>query len=217
MPTPSLWSNVEVTVQSAITTANALSAITATSTSTATYGGTDDWATGDYAYLSSIVGMPALDERVIRVSAVNTVGNTFVLEGEDATGYGTFVSGNAQKPTFGTTLALVTDLSTSGGDFDQIDYTTIHDAIKKTIPGAANAIQYSGSCLWDPADAGFIALKNASILKAKRAIKFKFSNGRIAVFVGTIGFTGVPTGSAQDKVVTPFTISMAGVPTYYTA
>ncbi len=212
----SLWSGVQIAVQSALSTAQVISAITKASTGVATYVGADP-SDGSYLYLSDILGMHQVNDRIIRCDNTSTGGNTTELEGEDTTNYDAFTSGNLQVVTFGSSLQIVTDLQASGGDFDQIDTTTVHDLVKKQIPGAANAITYSGSCLWDPADAGFVALKAAADIKAKRGIKLTFSNGRICVFTGYVGFTGLPTGSAQDKVVTPFSINMFGRPTYYTS
>jgi len=214
MANVSLWSGVGVAVQSALASALPISGITKADPGVVTYTGTDP-SNGDYIYLSSVLGMHQLDERVIRAANVNGAGNTFELEDEDTSAYDTFSSGNAQVITFGTTLAIVTDLQVSGGDFDQIDITTIHDNVKKQMPGAASPIVFSGSCIWDVADAGFAALKAASDNKAKRAIKLTFANGQKVVFTGYIGFTGMPVGSAQDKVTTPIQITMFGRPTTY--
>lgn len=212
----SLWSGVQIAVQSALSTAQAISGITKASTGVATYAGADP-ANGSYLYLSDILGMYQLDDRIIRAANTSTGSDTTELEGENTSGYDTFVTGNLQVVTFGASLQIVTDLQASGGDFNKIDVTTVHDLVRKEIPGAANPISYTGSCIWDPADAGFAALKAAADNKEKRGIKVTFANGRIAVFTGYIGFTGLPTGAAQDKVVTPFSIDMFGRPTYYTS
>jgi hypothetical protein len=215
MANVSIWSGVGIAIQSALGNAQTVSGVTKANPGVATYVGSDP-SNGDYIYLSSVLGMFEIEERVIRVANVNGGGNTLELEGEDTTLYGTFTSGNMQPVTFGTTLAIVTDVNVSGGDFARIDTTTVHDLVRKTIPGAANEIVISGSCIWDPSDAGFKALKSASQLKSKRAVKISFANGYKSVFTGYIGFTGVHTGQAQDKVVTPFEISLFGTPTYYT-
>lgn len=214
MANVSLWSNVAIAVQSSLAAALPISGITKADPGVVTYTGTDP-SNGDYLYLSSIQGMSQVDERIFRAANVNGAGNTVELEDEDTTNYDTFSSGNAQVITFGTTLAIVTDVQVSGGEFDQIDVTTIHDNVRKQIPGAASPIVFSGSCIWDVADAGFAALKAASDVKAKRAIRITFANGQKVVFTGYIGFTGLPTGQAQDKVVTPFQITMFGRPTTY--
>lgn len=211
MPTTSLWSGVAVAMQSALAAADTITAITKANpgvVSSTAHG----IANGAYVVLD-VLGMGQVDDRVFRVA--NQSANAFDLEGENTTLYDTFTSGNAKEITFGTTLATLTDLSASGGDFDFIDTTTIHDLVKSQIPGAANPITYSFGSIWDVADAGLVALKAASDLKALRAFRFTFSNGQKMVFNGYVGATNLPVGAAQDKVTTPVVITMFGRPTYY--
>lgn len=215
MANAQIWSNVAIAIQSAIGSAQAISGITKANPGVATYAGTDP-ANGDYLYLSSVLGMTQVDDRIIRAANVNAGANTLELEGENTTSFDTFTSGNLQVVTLGTSLSIVTDLNVSGGEFEQIDVTTVHDAVRKSIPGAASAIRIAGSCLWDPSDAGFAALKSLSDIKAKRAFRITFPSGYKALFTGYIGFTGAPTGSGQDKAVTPFDITAFGRMTYYT-
>lgn len=213
MANVSLWSNVGVSVQSALAATKTITAITkaAPGVITSTAHG---YSAGDYLLLS-IQGMSELDARVVRVNSTGLTANDFQILGDgataiDTTSFGTFASGTAAKITFGTTLATMLDVSASGGDFDFIDVTTIHDPVKKQIPGAANAATFSGNLIWDTADAGFVALKAASDLKAQRALLFSFSNGQKFAFTGYIGASGTPTGSAQDKVTTPLAITAFG-------
>lgn len=213
MANVSLWSSVGIAIQSALGSDKTITAITKANPGVAT---STAHGISDASYIKlSAQGMYQVDGRVFRVTGGTT--NAFSLEGEDTSSYDTFTSGTANVITFGTTLAIVTDVTVSGGDFEQIDVTTIHDNVRKQIPGAASPIVFSGSCIWDVADAGFSALKTASDNKAQRAIKITFSNGQIVTFLGYIGFTGLPTGAAQDKVVTPFQITMFGRPTTYSS
>lgn len=213
MANVSLWSSVAVAIQSSLGSDKVVTAITKANPGVVT-STSHSLSTGDYIKLSA-QGMYQVDGRVFRVTTTTT--NSFALEGEDTSLYDTFTTGTANLITFGTTLQIVTDLQVSGGEFDQIDTTTIHDNVKKQIPGAASPIVFSGSCIWDVADSGFSALKTASDNKAQRAIRITFANGQKVVFLGYIGFTGLPTGQAQDKVVTPFQITMFGRPTTYSS
>ena len=88
-----------------------------------------------------------LDQVVARIA--NVAANTFELEGIDATSYDTFTSGTANEVTFGTTLSSVSDINVSGGDFQMIDVTTIHDNVKKEIPGSASPVSISMTANWD--------------------------------------------------------------------
>ena len=205
------WSNVAVSVQSALAATKTITAITKASpgvVSSTTHG----YSNGDYVLLS-IQGMYQLNYRVMRVSAVAT--DSFTLEGEDTTNYATFTSGTAQKITFGTTLATLTNINASGGDFDFVDTTTIHDSIKTQIPGLGNPSTYQFESFWDPSDAGLVALKSASDAQAQRAILFSFSNSQKFVFNGYVGCSLSPTGSAQDLIKTSVVFTSLGGPKAY--
>lgn len=206
-----VWSNVQVAMQSALAAAKTITSITkanpAVATSTA-----HGYSNGDIVVLA-VQGMWQLDTRTVRVANVTT--NTFELEGVDSTDYDTFSSGTAEEITFGTTFSTIGDISTSGGDFEMIDVTTIHDNVKKSIPGSASQVEVSGNMNWDPADAGQIALKSASDSRSLRAFAITFSDQTKWYFTGYPGYTGTPTGSAQQKVTSPFKISSFGRPSFY--
>ena len=205
------WTGVGIDVQTALGAAKTITAITkanpAVATSTA-----HGYANGDYVVLA-VQGMWQADTKTVRVA--NVTANTFELEGCDSTSFDTFSSGTAQAITFGTTFSTIGDFTTSGGDFDMIDITTIHDTNKKTIPGAASAIECSGNFNWDPADAGQVAMKAASEARVLRAMKIQFSDGAKWVFTGYPGYAGNPTGGAGAKVSSPFKIAGYGRPSFY--
>ena len=217
MATVRKWSGVAVAMQSALGVNKTITGIAKGATATVT--ATHDLSAGDYVVFD-VLGMHQLNGRVFRVLSVSTT-VSFVIEGAagaslDTTSFDTFTSGTCNKITFGTSITTATSMSASGGDFDFIDTTTIHDLVKTQTPGTANPLSYSFDNIWDASDAGQIALKAASDAQAKRAFKFTFgSGGPIMVFNGYVGFTGAPTGSAQDKVVSPATVTAFGSPTYY--
>jgi len=207
-----VWKNVSVDMQSAIGTAVTITGITQASPGVVTATG-HGFIDGDYVYIEAI-GMSQLNEKVVRVS--NKTTDTFELEGINTTLFDDFTSGTVQKVTFGTSITSATSISASGGDFDFIDITTIHDNVKKQIPGLPSAISYSMDHIWDATDAGQTAMKAASDLQGKRAFKFQFgTGGKILVFAGYVGFAGLPGGSAQDKVTSSAVFTMNGTPTYY--
>jgi hypothetical protein len=211
----SLWKNVSVAMQSAIAATKTITAITKASPAvcSATSNG---YSNGDYVLLT-VQGMFQVHGRVFRVTSAAT--DTFALEGCDSTLFDTFSSGTAQKLTFGTSITTALDWSSSGGGFDQIDTTTIHAGQKSSIPGLPAAMAFNFNSIWDPADAGLIALKTASDSQAQRAVKLTFgTGGAIVVFNGYVGCSMAPGGSAQDKVTTQVTISSTGAsPTAYSS
>lgn len=213
-------SNVAVAMQSALAAAKTITSITkaAPGVVTSTAHG---YSNGDYVFIEA-QGMTQINARVFRVASVAT--DTFQLEdvtggtGIDTTAFDTFTAGTAQKITFGTSITTASTINITGGDFDFIDTTTIHSNQKTQIPGAANPISMTMDQLWDLSDAGQIALKAASDIQAQRAFKLTFGvGGPIMVFVGYVGYTGNPTGAAQDKIISPSTITAFGSPTHYSA
>jgi hypothetical protein len=207
----SKWSNVAVAVQSALAAAKTITAITKASegvVSSTAHG----YSNGDYVLLT-VQGMYQLDRVVARVSSV--AADSFRLEGIDTTLYETFTSGTAEKITFGTSLTSATSINASGGDFDFIDTTTIHDNVKKQIPGLPSPGTFTMDLFWDLSDAALIALKAASDNQLQRAVRFTFANGQKVVFIGYVGASGLPTGGAQEVVKTSVVITMFGKPQVY--
>lgn len=212
MPTVTVWKSVAVAMQSAAAATKTITAITKANPGvvSATANG---YSNGDYVLLS-IVGMFQLDNRVVRVSSAAT--DSFSLEGVDTTLFDTFTSGTASKLTFGTSIVTATTMQSSGGDFAFIDTTTIHTNVKSQVPGLANPITYTFDNLWDPSDAGQVAMKAASDGQSQLAFKFTFgTGGKIMVFSGYVGFAGAPGGTAQDKVTSQAVVTQFGRPTYY--
>lgn len=213
MATATKWSNIGIAVQSALAAADTITGITKANPGvvTATAHGLNN---GDIVVLT-VSGMYQLDGRVVRIA--NKTTDTFELEGVNTTSFDTFTSGTAEAITFGTTVATATSVSASGGDFDFIDVTTIHDNVKKQIPGLANPSTFTFENIWDVSDAGLVALKDASDTQGKRAVRFTFANGQKLYFTGYIGATLLPTGNAQEVVKTSVVVTMFGRPTVYSA
>lgn len=212
MATVTKWTQVAVAMQSALAAADTITGITKANPGVVTSVG-HGLNNGEYVFLS-IQGMHQLNDKVVRVA--NKTADTFELEGVNTTDFGTFSSGTAELITFGTSITTAATISAGGGGFDFIDTTTIHDSAKSQTPGLPAAMTYTMDHIWDPADAGQIAMKTASDSQAKRAFKFTFgTGGKIAVFAGYVGFDGAPGGSAQDKVTTQAVITSQGRPTYY--
>lgn len=211
MATPILWTNVQVSIQSAIAAADTITGITKANPGVVTSTG-HGWADGDYVYYN-VEGMYQLDERIVRVD--NVTANTAELEGLDTTNFETFSSGAGQVVTFGTSVTTAVGISGSGGDFEFADVTTIHDAARKQIPSFSSALTFTFDMIFDPADAALAALKAASDLKAKRAMKITWSTGAIMVLNGYVGASLTPTGSAGELVKTSVVFTAFGSPTYY--
>lgn len=211
MATVRKWAGVAVAMQSALASPLTITAITLANPAVVT--ATNTYSNGDYVLLS-VQGMSQMDNKVVRVAGVT--GSTFQAEGVDATGFTAFSSGTTTKITFGTTITSATSMSATGGDFSFIDTTTIHVLVKSQVPGLANPITYTFDNLWDITDAAQIAMTAATQSQGQKQFKFTFgTGGPIMAFSGYVGFTGAPTGNAQDKVTASAVITCFGTPTYY--
>lgn len=220
MATITKWSNVAIAVQSALAAAKTITGITKAAPGVVT-SVAHGYSNGDYVYLD-VLGMRQIHDRVFRIA--NKADDTFQLEavsggsGIDTTAFDTFTSGSAYKITFGTSITTATSMNMTGGNFESLDATTIHDTQRIVVPGLPDETKAEFENLWDPTDAGQIALKAASDSQAKLAFKFTFgTGGKIMVFVGYVGFAGAPQGGAQEIVKTSAIITSQGTPTYYSA
>lgn len=205
------WSNVAVAMQSALAASINITAISKATEGVVT--ATNTLVAGDFVVLS-VQGMRQVDDRVFRVKS--PTGSNFTLEGEDTTLFDTFTSGSLQKITFGTSITTATSIAASGGEFDFIDTTTIHQAARSQVPGLPSAASFAFDNIWDVSDAGLAAMKSASDSQAKRAFMFTFGvGGQIMLFNGYVGASLLPGGAAQQLVTTKTAITMNGTPTYY--
>jgi hypothetical protein len=210
----SKWAGVQVAIGT-LGSAVPIDALSKNNPGLVEYTGTDP-SDGDYVALTNILGMHQVNNRIFRVDNEDTAGDDFDIEGENTTSYDTFVSGNFQLITFGTSLSTVTGSSASGGDFDFLDTTTIHDLVRSQIPNIANALTYTLDMQWDPSNAAMANLFQYSGLQTQVAARFTFVNSYKFLVLGYIGASGAPTGSAGEIVKTPAVFTAFGRPTYYT-
>lgn len=205
------WSNVGVDVQTALATADTITAITKANPGvvTSTAHGLAD---GDYVVLS-IQGMHQLNGKVFRVA--NQTANTFEIEGEDTTLYDTFTSGSAQAVTFGASMTTAQDINVSGGDPEFADTTTIHNSVKSRAPVVTSPMTMTMNNIFDATDPALAELRKATKTLTTRAIRLRFSDGTKMVGSAYVSAAGVPTGSAQQVVQTPVSLEFQGLPTIY--
>lgn len=203
--TAKFWSGVGVTMQSALGTAQNITGITKANPGVATYSGADTVVAGDYVILTAN-GMSQVNGLIVRVANVVTGSNTFELEGFDTSTYDTFTSGSFQEITFGTTLDTLRNPSSTSPSFEYADLTTMHDTERVEAPTISTAGEFSFESIYDPSNAGVIALNAAFVAKTTRAFKFVFSDGSIYAFNGYVGAPIQPSGENLGVVTFPVTI-----------
>lgn len=208
-----VFSDVAVSVQSALATAVAISAISQADPAVVTHAGTGP--TNGQLVVLKVSGMTEVNLRVFE--AANVSGTTFELKGEDSQLYGAFSSGTFEVITFGLSLSTVTNITSSGGEYEFEDMTTIHDRARTQQPTIASAVNYTLENHWGPGNAALRALRAASAVKAERAVKITFPNGDYQVFYGNVGAVGILGGSAHGKATESVSFTSLGLPTSYEA
>lgn len=213
MSTINVWSKVAVAVQTVLAAAKTITAITKASpgvASSTAHGYTD----GDIVLLK-VTGMTEVNHMLVRVD--NSVTNAFDLEGVDTTLFSTFVSGTAEKLTFGASASTFTDVNASGGEPKPVDITTIHDDTDREQPGSKTALSYSFASLWDPADAALVELKKADNVKGERCVALTFASGAKVYFNCYPSASLAPGGSKGEAVTTQVSFKLRGPITAYSA
>jgi len=209
--TINVWSKVAVAVQTLLGAAKTITAISKASPAVVT--ATHDYIVGDVVLLK-VTGMRQLDYAVKRVSAVSTT-VSFTLEGTDSTLFDTFVSGTAEKITFGASAATFQDISASGGEAAPIAISLIHDDQDFEIPGNRSPINFTFGSLWDVADPALVALAAFDSAKSIACVSFTFATGAKIFFAAYPSASLAPTGSAGQPVTTPVTLRLRGRLTPY--
>lgn len=213
MSTINVWSKVAVAVQTALAAAKTITAITKANPAVAS-STSHGYSDGDIVLIKA-TGMTEVNHLVVRVD--NSAANAFDLEGIDSTLYGTFVSGTAEKLTFGASAATFTDINASGGEAKPVDITTIHDDIDKEQPGSKTALSYSFGSLWDPTDTALLELKEADAVKGERCISLTFAGGAKVYFNCYPSCSLAPGGSKGEVVTTQVGFRLRGPINAYSA
>jgi hypothetical protein len=206
-----VWSDVSLNVQSVRAAPTTITAISKANPGVVTDAG-HGYNNGDLVLLL-VKGMRELNYRVVRVA--NKATDTYELEGIDTTGFHTFVSGTAEKLTFGNAAATFTTVSPSGGEAKDIDVSTIHSSQDVIVPGNFSALSYSLESLWDVTDPALIALRAFSATKTPCGIEIVFATGNKVYMAAIPGARLTPAGSSGAAVTTPVKLSVRGDLTYY--
>lgn len=206
-----VWSKVGVAVQTLLGAAKTITAISKANPAVVT--ATHDYVVGDVVLLK-LAGMAQLDYAVKRVLAVSTT-VSFTLEGVDSTLFDTFVSGTAEKITFGAAASTMQDINASGGEAAAIPVSTIHDDQDIEIPGNRSPLVYSFGSLWDVADPALLAIAGFDNTKTPACVRVTFATGARILFAAYMSASLAPVGSSGAAVTTPVTFRLRGRLTTY--
>lgn len=216
MSEPIFWTNVGVSVSSAVSAEITITNISKAAEGVVTFSGTApaELVNDAVLWIKEINGMIELGERAFIVKDFDDASKTFKLKAEDTTDYGNFTGqAKAVVATMGADFRSIQDVSASGGDFEKADVTVIHGLLRRRRSTVANPVTFSFTNLFDLGDPGFKECVKAHRSKTNRVIMFSFGTGPKILAVGAPAATGVPTGQAQGVVQTPVEIECQGMPT----
>jgi len=216
MSEPIFWSDVQIKVGATHATPLVIVSISKANPAVVAYTPGTDPVNGAFVIMD-VAGMVDLTKRVFRIANVDGTANTFELEDEDSTSYGTFTSGTATPVATFQSMTTVQDINASGGDPEFADLTTVHNKIRRRVPTVFSPSSYAFGCIFDPGDAAMQRLVALTKTKTPEAIVFIFSDGAQFVFYAYSAASGAPTGSAQEVVKTNVSLESQGLPNVYGA
>lgn len=208
-----VWSNVQVAIQTVLGTAKTITGIT--KASPAVIASTAHGFLDDDIVLLRVKGMRQMDWAVVRVA--NKTDNDFEADGIDATLFATFVSGTAQKITFGAEAETLQDFSPSGGEAAGIPIETVHTDDTFEVPGRRSPVVIACNSLWDPADPALLAMRGFDMAKTPGCVLLTFPDGDQFAYAAFMSAPLVPGGSAGQPVTTPVSHRVRGRITLLTA
>lgn len=174
--------NVRTRIQTALSTAITITAISKASEAVIT--ATNTLSAGDWVVIRNVTGMTEINERVVRVKSPS--GTQFTAEGLDSTDFTTYVSGgSAYEVTTFATLDNITSLNFSDNPAAKQDITAISDTSIKETNGLKGAPTASFGINADPLGAGVIALRNASRGSDPVVIIFDFLDEGFTLYCNT--------------------------------
>lgn len=206
------WSNVAIEVAITPSYSGTVQSISKANPGVVGYTATDP-VEGVVAVITG-TGMPQVLGRAFRVDDVVGASNTFELEGEDTSSYGTFSSGAVDfyNDAAFKELSTIVNVNVNGGDPQFANTTTVHVKTGTQKPTVSAPLVMAFDSLFDPSDLALLDLIKATKSGDTAVFRFTFENGAVVIACGYPTCTGAPTGTAQDNVTTPVTFNVIGLP-----
>jgi hypothetical protein len=179
-------------VETARAAAKTITAITAANPGvvTATAHG---YTVGDIIYVSGVVGMTQVNDRafVMHNTASPLPTGTFILKGEDTSGYTAYTSGGSAYKCTMTRVAEVTGLQIGGGGSQQIDVTNLESDFIEQLAGLPNLGTISLDITLNHTDTGQAAFRSL----------FSATTPKVVTVTTASGYVLCATGFASNQSV----------------
>lgn len=172
-------------------------------------------AQGDYVVLSS--GWGGGNGRVFRVGEATT--DTFKLVGFDTTNTEKYPAGagvgSFRKVTGWQQITQITEVSTSGGEQQMVDYGFLEEDFDRQMPTTRSAGSITFTIADDPELPGFKAAAKASDAGAETPMRLNLKGGAVILYNGYPSLNKIPTLNRNQIMTVTLTYSMSGEPTRY--
>jgi hypothetical protein len=196
-----LATGTQVAIASAYGTGFTITAITNANPAVATLSASHGVIVGDFIEITS--GWDLLNKRVVRVSAVAT--NDVTLEGintSDTNNYpASSGTGTGREITTWASVTQIRSVSTSGGDLNFADITTISDKTQKQAPTTRSAQQIDFEFMDDPTLSWYATAQTASDTNAITAVRIIFPNASRLLGNGYLSLQKNPTIEVNQPLV----------------
>ena len=189
-----------------------------TATTTLTTGSAHSVSPGEYVEVTS--GWGRLDRKVARCTT-GTTGSTLVLENVDTFDTVKFPSGqgigSVRKITAWSNLSQIKSMSTSGGDQQYADVTSLDDVVEKKVPTIRSAVSMELEVYDDPTLTWYADVTVAADAATPYAVRISSPNGAKTVANAYWSLMKVPMMAKNEAMTTKVSLSYAADPVRYTA
>ena len=205
-----------VAIASTYAAAVNMTAITNAANAVATLAAGHGTVVGDILEIATS-GWGRIQGRLFRVSAVAT--NDVTLEGLNTTsttaypaGLGT---GTVRRITAWTTLSQIQSITSSGGDLQFADITSIADTVQKQIPTIRGAVNVAITYFDDETLSWVSAVNAANDARTPYAVRFNFPNGAKTVANAYWAKNTTPAINANAALTNQIGLTYAAEPVRY--
>lgn len=204
-----------VAIASTYGSSSNMTAITNASEAVATLAGGHGVVVGDYLEVTS--GWDRLDKRIVRVKTVATNDVTFESINTSSTttypaGTGT---GSIRRITAWTNLSQIQSISSSGGDLQFADITSIADTVQKQIPTIRGAVNVAITYFDDETLSWVSAVNTADAARSPYAVRFTFPNSAKTVANAYWAKNTTPAINANQALTNQIGLTYAAEPVRY--
>lgn len=207
-----------VAVASTYGTGFTITAISNANPAVATLSASHNVAVGDFIEITS--GWDFLTNKVVRVSAVSV--NDVTLEGINTTNTTSYPVGSGAgtgreiNPSTGwTNIGQIQSISTSGGDQNYTDVTTIADRVQKQMPTTRGAHTIDMTVFDDPTAAYYSVVQTASESSSLVGLRLVFPNGSRLLANGYISMQKTPNVNVNAPLTASINFTSIAEPTRY--